>query len=96
MKWGPFGHHFAEISGTVARMAVFSFGVAASSSTYVFDDATIGPMRGGLQLNRNLAFSAAKVVALPACSLVLHDLFGTGIMLSLVLGTLASLLPSSS
>ena len=88
-----FGNHFVEISGTFIRMAVFSFGVAISSSTYVFDDATIGLMRGGLQLNRNLAFSIAKIVALPVCSLIVHDLFGVGIMLSWVLGTLASLPP---
>jgi O-antigen/teichoic acid export membrane protein len=88
-----FGKHFVELSGTFVRIAIFSFGVAISSATFVFDDATIGLMRGGLQLNRNVAFSIAKIVALPACALILHDLFGVGIMLSWVLGTLVSLLP---
>ncbi len=88
-----FGNHFVEVSGTFGRMMIFSFGVAISSATYVFDDATIGLMRGGLQLNRNVAFSIIKIVALPACSLILHDLFGVGIMLSWGLGTLASMLP---
>jgi O-antigen/teichoic acid export membrane protein len=88
-----FGNHFVEISGTFVRMAVFSFGVAITSATFVFDDATIGLMRGGLQLNRNVAFSIAKILALPASSLILHDLFGLGIMLSWVLSTVVSLVP---
>jgi hypothetical protein len=59
----------------------------------VFDDATIGLMRGGLQLNRNVAVSIIKMAALPVCALFLHDMFGVGIMVSWVLGTLASLIP---
>jgi O-antigen/teichoic acid export membrane protein len=74
-------------------MAIFSLGVATTSATFVFDDATIGLMRGGLQLGRNVAFSIAKIVILPVCALFLHDLFGVGIMLSWVLGTFISLVP---
>ncbi len=59
-----FGNRFVEISGTSGRMVVFSLGVAITSATFVFDDATIGLMRGGLQLSRNIAFSIAKIVAL--------------------------------
>lgn len=88
-----FGNHFVEIAGTFGRMAIFSFGVAITGATLVFDDATIGLMRGGLQLTRNVAVSIAKMVALPACALILHDVFGVGIMLSWVLGTLVSLVP---
>ena len=88
-----FGNHFVEITGTFGRMAIFSFGVAITSATLVFDEATIGLMRGGLQLNRNVAVSIAKVVALPACALILHDVFGVGIIVSWVLGVLVSLLP---
>lgn len=88
-----FGNRFVEINGTFGRMVIFSFGVAITSSTFVFDDATIGLMRGGLQLSRNVAFSVIKIVALPVCALFLHDLFGVGIMFSWVLGTLASLIP---
>jgi O-antigen/teichoic acid export membrane protein len=88
-----FGNRFVEISGTFSRMVIFSLGVAITSATFVFDDATIGLMRGGLQLSRNVAFSIAKIVALPVCALFLHDLFGVGIMLSWVLGTFVSLLP---
>ena len=88
-----FGDHFVEIAGTLARMLVFSFGVAITGATLVFDEATIGLMRGGLQLSRNMAVSVIKIIALPASSLVLHDLFGVGIMLSWVLGTFVSLIP---
>jgi O-antigen/teichoic acid export membrane protein len=88
-----FGSHFVEIGGTFGRMLVFSFGVAITGAMSVFDEATIGLMRGGLQLTRNVAVSIAKMAALPACALVLHDVFGVGIMLSWVLGTVASVLP---
>jgi O-antigen/teichoic acid export membrane protein len=88
-----FGSHFVEISGTLGRMAIFSFGVAITGVTFVFDDATIGLMRGGLQLTRNVAVSIAKMVALPLCALILHDMFGVGIMLAWVFGTVISIIP---
>jgi O-antigen/teichoic acid export membrane protein len=88
-----YGTRFVEISGTFGRMTIFSLGVAVTSATFVFDDATIGLMRGGLQLGRNVAFSIAKIAILPVCALFLHDLFGVGIMLSWVLGTFISLVP---
>ncbi len=88
-----FGNHFMEISGTLGRMAIFSFGVAITGVTLVFDDATIGLMRGGLQLTRNVAVSIAKMAALPACALILHDMFGVGILLAWVLGTVVSIIP---
>lgn len=88
-----FGHSFVEISGTFGRMMIFSFGVATTGATLVFDDATIGLMRGGLQLTRNVALSIVKMAALPAAALVLHDLFGVGIVLAWVVGSLVSLIP---
>jgi O-antigen/teichoic acid export membrane protein len=88
-----FGSHFVEIAGTFGRIVIFSFGVAVTGVTLVFDDATIGLMRGGLQLSRNATVSIAKMAALPVCSLILHDLFGVGIMLAWVIGTLVSVLP---
>jgi O-antigen/teichoic acid export membrane protein len=88
-----FGDHFAEISGTLGRMAIFALGVAITGGTFVFDEATIGLMRGGLQLTRNVAVSIAKMAALPACALILHDMFGVGIILSWVLGMIVSALP---
>jgi O-antigen/teichoic acid export membrane protein len=88
-----FGSHFVELNGTVGRMAVFSFGVAVTGATFVFDSATLGLMRGGIQLSRNVAVSIAKMAALPAAALLLHDMFGVGIMLAWVVGTVISLLP---
>ena len=88
-----FGTHFAELNGTPGRMAIFSFGVAMTGATLVFDAGTIGLLRGGLQLTRNVAVSVAKMAALPATALVLHDVFGLGIMLAWVIGTVVSLLP---
>ncbi len=88
-----FGNHFVELNGTVGRMTVFSFGVAVTGATSVLDAATIGLLRGGIQLTRNIAVSVAKMAALPAVAFVLHDVFGVGIMLAWVLGTVASLLP---
>lgn len=88
-----FGTHFIELNGTVGRMAVFSVGVASTGATTVFDAATIGLLRGGLQLTRNTALSIVKVALLPAVALVLHDAFGVDIVLAWVLGNVVSLLP---
>jgi O-antigen/teichoic acid export membrane protein len=90
-----FGSHFVEISGNIWRMAVFSIGVALSAATMVFDDAAIGLMRGGLQLSRNATVSVAKMLALPVSAFLIHDVFGLGIMLSWVLGTAVSLIPTA-
>ena len=88
-----FGTHFVEVNGTVGRIAIFSFGVGITGATLVFDAATIGLMRGGLQLSRNSAFSVVKMVALPAVAVVLRDRYGVGILMAWVLGTVISLLP---
>jgi O-antigen/teichoic acid export membrane protein len=87
------GTRFAEINGSVGRIALFSLGVAITGATFVFDAGTIGLMRGGLQLSRNVAVSIAKMVALPATALILHDRLGVGIMLAWVIGTVVSMLP---
>jgi len=88
-----FGARFVELNGTPGRMALFSFGVAVTGAAFVFDAATIGLMRGGLQLSRNTAVSVAKMAALPASALILHDMFGVGIELAWVIGTVVSLVP---
>lgn len=89
------GGHFEEITGTSERILLFAVGVAVTGMTSVFDEATIGLMRGGLQLTRNLAMSIAKLILLPASALLLHDMFGVGIMLAWVLGMIISLLPTA-
>jgi O-antigen/teichoic acid export membrane protein len=89
-----FGGRFPEISGTPGRVALFAVGVALTGATLVFDESTIGLMRGGVQLRRNLAASAIKLAALPVAAIVLHDAFGVGLVLAWVTGTLLSLLPA--
>jgi O-antigen/teichoic acid export membrane protein len=91
---GAFGLHFPEISGTLPRLLLFAFGVMLTGGTLVFDEGTIGLMRGGVQLSRNLAMSALKLVALPVTAVVLHDGFGVGIMLAFVIGTVVSIVPA--
>lgn len=86
-----FASSFPQISGTLARVALFSVGVGATGLTLVFDDATIGIMRGGIQLSRNLAMSIIKLAALPIGAVVLHDTFGVGILFVWVLGTILSM-----
>jgi O-antigen/teichoic acid export membrane protein len=88
-----FGTHFIELNGTVGRIAVFSVGVATTGATTVFDAATIGLLRGGIQLTRNTALSIVKVAFLPVVAVVLHDAFGVDIVLAWVLGNVVSLLP---
>ncbi len=89
-----FGSHFPEITGTPARLALFVSGVALTGATLVLDEGTIGLLRGGVQLSRNMAMSAIKLAALPVAAVVLHDEFGVGLLLAWVLGTLLSLVPT--
>lgn len=90
-----FGGHLPEISGTPARLALFAVGVALTGASLVFDESTIGLMRGGVQLSRNLAMSVIKLLALPVTAVVLHDAFGVGLILAWVLGTVLSLVPAA-
>ena len=82
---------FADMAGTAGRGLLFAAGVAVTAVTLVFDQATIGLMRGGLQMARNIAFAVGKVLVLPAAAIVLHDRFGAGITLSWVAGMVLSL-----
>ena len=61
----------------------------------VFDEATIGLMRGGVQLSRNLVMSVGKLAVLPLRPSPLHDVFGVGLILAWVLGTTLSLAASA-
>jgi O-antigen/teichoic acid export membrane protein len=92
---GAFGGNFPVISGTPGRLALFAVGSALTGVTLVFDEATIGLMRGGVQLTRNLAMSLVKLAMLPVAAVTLHDGFGVGIVLAWVLGTIVSLVPSA-
>jgi O-antigen/teichoic acid export membrane protein len=82
---------FANMVGTPVQAALFTVGVALTGVSLVFDQATIGLMRGGLQLWRNSVLSVIKMLVLAATAVTLHDRFGVGITLSWVVGIALSL-----
>ena len=84
---------FADMLGTPGQAALFAAGVAVTGIALVFDLATIGVLRGGLQLARNIMFGLVKLLIVVAAALVLHDQFGAGIMLSWVVGMALSFVP---
>jgi len=89
---GPhFNVRFGHVSGTLGQGALFVAGVVLTGISLVFDQSTIGLMRGGLQLTRNVIFSAAKLLAVPVTAIVLHDRFGVGITASWVTSIALSL-----
>ena len=90
-----FGAHFPTIIGTPGRLVLFAVGVAVTGASMVLDEGTIGLLRGGVVLTRNLVMSVSKLIALPVTAVVLHDAFGVGLELAWVLGTLVSLLPAA-
>jgi O-antigen/teichoic acid export membrane protein len=89
-----FGVNFPQIVATPFRVGLFAVGVALIGMTVVFDDATIGLMRGGVQLSRNLVMSVVKLALLPVAAVTLHDTFGVGLIWAWVAGTLLSLIPA--
>jgi len=86
-----FSGRFGHVTGTFGSAALFVAGVILTGITLVFDQATIGLMRGGLQLTRNAVFAAAKLLALPAGAIILHDKFGVGVTASWVAGIALSI-----
>lgn len=84
---------FRNSLGTPTGASVVAAGVVITAATLVFDQAAIGLLRGGLQLSRNSFFVVAKLLALPAAAVVLHDQFGIGILLSWVAGSAVSAVP---
>jgi O-antigen/teichoic acid export membrane protein len=85
--------HLSQIGNTPERAALFAAGVVATAVTLVFDQATIGMLRGGIQLTRNVTFAVAKLLLLPIFAFILHDAFGIGIAFSWVAGVALSLIP---
>jgi O-antigen/teichoic acid export membrane protein len=89
------GHHLGNIVGGPIAAVTFVAGVALTAVSSVFDQATIGLLRGGVQLTRNLVFAVSKMAVLPVTALLLHDQFGAGIAASWVAGTAASMAGSA-
>jgi O-antigen/teichoic acid export membrane protein len=84
---------FGYISGSLDQGVLFVAGVILTAISLVFDQATIGLLRGKLQLSRNMVFAVVKLLVLPAAAMILHDEFGVGILLAWVTGTAVSLVP---
>jgi O-antigen/teichoic acid export membrane protein len=82
---------FAQITGNPLRALLVTVSVVLMAVGLVFDQATIGVLRGGVQLFRNFVFSLAKLLVLPVTAVVLHDQFGAGIILSWAAGMALSL-----
>jgi len=76
--------------GTLTGGLILVAGVVLTAATFVFDQASVALLRGGLQLSRNVVLACAKILVLPAAAYVLHDRFGNGIALSWVAGTVLS------
>jgi O-antigen/teichoic acid export membrane protein len=63
--------NFDPLSESWITALTFVLGVALTALTFVLDQSLIGLLRGGLQLNRNIAFTVVKLVALiPVAALV--------------------------
>jgi len=86
-----FSRHFGHVSGTAGQVALFATGVILTGMSLVLDQATIGLMRGGLQLTRNTIFAVAKLLILPATAIILHTRFGVGITAAWVAGIALSM-----
>ena len=82
---------FEDLVRSPGQTVIFILGVVFTGVTLVYDQATIGLLRGDLQLKRNLVFSIVKLVIMPGVALVLHDRFGVGITLSWLIGMVVSL-----
>jgi O-antigen/teichoic acid export membrane protein len=87
--------HLPGIGGTPGQALIFVAGVTLTGATLVFDDGTIGLLRGGVQLWRNMAMSAIKLAVLPVLAIFLHDVYGVGISLSFVIATAGSMIPAA-
>lgn len=63
--------NFDPLTQTWAAALVFVIGVGLTALTFVLDQALIGLLRGGLQLSRNIVFSAVKLaVLIPVATLI--------------------------
>jgi O-antigen/teichoic acid export membrane protein len=82
---------FDYMSGTIGQQALFVAGVMVTAVSLIFDQATIGLLRGGIQLSRNIVFSLAKLLVLPGAAIVMGRGLGTGVLAPWVIGTAVSL-----
>ena len=79
------------IGGTTERAAIFVGGAALTSAATVFDQATIGLLRGGIQLARNVAFAIAKLLLLPLAAVAVGQVLGVPLEIAWIVGLALSL-----
>jgi O-antigen/teichoic acid export membrane protein len=87
-------NYLPGIGGTLGQVLLFVIGTSLTGATLVFDEGTIGMLRGGVQLWRNMAMSGIKLAALPLAAVLLHDIYGVGLSLAYVIGIVGSLIPA--
>jgi O-antigen/teichoic acid export membrane protein len=90
-----FSKDLPGVGGTLGEVLLFVVGTALTGATLVFDEGTIGLLRGGVQLWRNMAMSAIKLAILPVTAVLLHDGAGVGLTASFVFATVGSMIPAS-
>jgi O-antigen/teichoic acid export membrane protein len=90
-----FSKHLPGIGGTPGEVLLFVVGTGLTGATLVFDEGTIGLLRGGVQLWRNMAMSAIKLAILPVTAVLLHDGAGVGLTVSFVIATVGSMIPAT-
>jgi O-antigen/teichoic acid export membrane protein len=97
-------HHLPGIGGTPFQLVLFVLGTSLTGATLVFDEGTIGLLRGGVQLWRNMALSAIKLAVLPIAAILMlhpdHDPhhysgFGVGLSFAYVVGIIGSMVPAA-
>jgi O-antigen/teichoic acid export membrane protein len=86
-----FSQQFATMLGTLDQKGLFVVGATLTSAGMATDMATIGVLRGGIQLTRNMTFSLFKLAAMPIFAFVLHGRLGLDITFSWVAGIALSL-----
>lgn len=84
--------HAAPISVGVETVALFIIGVALTGATFVLDAACVGVLCGGLQLQRNIAFSIAKLAVLFVVGITARAWGAGGVLGAWVAGGVFSLL----
>jgi len=82
----------SSLAGGLEIILLFALGTAITSISLVVDQATIGLLRGGIQLGRNAIFAAAKILLLWLASIFIIKKSSLVIYLSWVMGSLASFL----
>lgn len=86
-----FSSGFDPLRQSPLSVAIFAGGVSLTALTLVLDQALIGLLRGGLQLVRNIVFSAVKLALLLAVAGLSATYGGMGIYTAWALGALISL-----